>query len=199
MLVDRGSGQLNRCSVAVDDVLGGRLAATHLAELGHRHIAFVGGPASIAQVADRHAGAAAALTEHGGGIELEVVETKALSVTAGRQAAEDICALPQARRPTAIFCANDLLALGVLQGLTIGGLRVPEDISLVGYDDIDFAAAAAVPLTSVGQPREQLGRTAAQLLLEEADTDAAHGHRHVVFQPQLVVRQSTAAPRRRTR
>ncbi|GAA1406368.1 LacI family DNA-binding transcriptional regulator [Catellatospora coxensis] len=199
VLVDRGSGQLNRCSVAVDDVLGGRLAATHLAELGHRHIAFVGGPASIAQVADRHAGAAAALTEHGGGIELEVVETKALSVTAGRQAAEDICALPQARRPTAIFCANDLLALGVLQGLTIGGLRVPEDISLVGYGDIDFAAAAAVPLTSVGQPREQLGRTAAQLLLEEADTDAAHGHRHVVFQPQLVVRQSTAAPRRRTR
>ncbi|NUR95946.1 MAG: LacI family DNA-binding transcriptional regulator [Kribbellaceae bacterium] len=198
VLVDRGTGQPNRCSVAVDDLLGGRLAAQHLADQGHRRIAFVGGPASIRQVEDRYAGAAGALEEYPG-TDLQVVETRSLSVTAGRDAAERICALPAASRPTAIFCANDLLALGALQGLTAGGLRVPEDMALVGYDDIDFAAAAAVPLTSVRQPREQLGRTAAELLLEEAEDPDRHGHRHVVFQPQLVVRQSTVSGTRTRR
>ncbi len=190
VLVDRGTGEPNRCSVSVDDVLGGRLAAQHLLECGHRRIAFVGGPFSIRQVADRHAGAEAVLAEQDG-IELQTVQTRTLSATAGREAAEAICAMPPARRPTAVFCANDLLALGALQGLVTGGLRVPQDVAIVGYDDIDFAAAAAVPLTSVRQPREQLGRTAAELLLEEADGAGHHGHRHVVFQPQLVVRQST--------
>ncbi|MER7475865.1 LacI family DNA-binding transcriptional regulator, partial [Micromonospora sp. NPDC000018] len=83
VLVDRGSGHHHRCSVAVDDVLGGRLAAAHLLEQGHRRIAFVGGPASIRQVADRHAGAAAALGTNG---ELRVVETPSLTVAAGRHA-----------------------------------------------------------------------------------------------------------------
>jgi LacI family transcriptional regulator len=191
VLVDRGSGSPNRCSVSVDDVLGGRLAAQHLLECGHRRIAFVGGPLSIQQVADRRDGAAESLAAHGG---FSMLATRSLTVDAGREAAEQICAMPAARRPTAVFCANDLLALGMLQGLMAGGLRVPHDVAIVGYDDIDFAAASAVPLTSVRQPREQLGRTAAQLLLEEADNTGRHGHRHVVFQPQLIVRQSTVLP-----
>jgi LacI family transcriptional regulator len=89
-----------------------------------------------------------------------------------------------------VFCANDLMALGVLQEMTRNHLRVPDDISIIGYDDIDFAAAAAVPLTSVCQPRQELGRTAARLLLEEA-ADDTHRHRQVIFEPELVVRQST--------
>ena len=103
-------------------------------------------------------------------------------------------------RPTAVFCANDLLALGVLQEMTLRGVRVPRDVAIVGYDDIDFAAAAAVPLSSVRQPREQLGRAAAELLLEEANDPGHHEHRHVVFKPELVVRESTVrsrVPRRR--
>jgi LacI family transcriptional regulator len=90
-----------------------------------------------------------------------------------------------------VFCANDLLALGVLQEMTQRGLRVPDDVAIVGYDDIEFAAAAAVPLSSVRQPREQLGRTATQLLLDEVNDPARHQHRHVVFQPELVVRDSS--------
>jgi LacI family transcriptional regulator len=92
-----------------------------------------------------------------------------------------------------VFCANDLIALGVLQEMTRHRIRVPDDIAIVGYDDIDFAAAAAVPLTSVRQPRHQLGRTAARLLLDEAADDASHQHRQVIFEPELVVRQSTLA------
>ena len=76
-------------------------------------------------------------------------------------------------------------------------IRVPRDIAILGYDDIDFAAAAAVPLSSVRQPREQLGRAAAELLLEEANRPDRHEHRHVLFQPELVVRESTAARRPR--
>ncbi|MEU5722430.1 LacI family DNA-binding transcriptional regulator [Micromonospora sp. NPDC047738] len=198
VLVDRGSGRASRCSVAVDDVLGGRLAMDHLLDQGHRRIAYLGGPFSIAQVAERHAGAAAALEERGGA-ELRVATTTNLTVAAGRRAAEDLLALPARQRPTAVFCANDLIALGVLQEVTERGLRVPADVAIVGYDDIEFAGAAAVPLSSVRQPREQLGRTAAQLLLEEARSGETHRHRHVVFQPELVVRRSSEQPRRTRR
>jgi LacI family transcriptional regulator len=92
-----------------------------------------------------------------------------------------------------VFCVNDLMALGMLQEMTRNRIRVPEDISIVGYDDIDFAAAAAVPLTSVRQPRQQLGRTAARLLLEESADGESHQHRQVIFEPELVVRQSTTS------
>ncbi|TDC32362.1 LacI family transcriptional regulator [Micromonospora sp. 15K316] len=199
VLVDRGTGRASRCSVAVDDVQGGRLAMDHLLDQGHRRIAYVGGPLSIAQVAERHAGAAAALEDRDTGAELRVAATTSLTVTAGRRAAEELLALPARQRPTAVFCANDLLALGVLQELTARGVRVPADIAIVGYDDIEFAAAAAVPLSSVRQPREQLGRTAAELLLEEAEHGTAHRHRHVVFQPELVVRRSSDQARRSRR
>jgi DNA-binding LacI/PurR family transcriptional regulator len=198
VLVDRGSGHPSRCSVAVDDVLGGRLAGAHLLERGHRRIGYIGGPLSIRQVADRHAGIAAALSEArstgpaADRAELRVVEMPSLSVAAGRQAASALASADPADRVTAVFCANDLLALGALQELTRRGLRVPDDIAIVGYDDIEFAAAAAVPLSSVRQPRDQLGRTAAQLLLEELG-DPHHEHRHVVFKPELVVRASTAS------
>ena len=204
VLVDRGSGRHNRCSVAVDDVLGGRLAGEHLLATGHERIAFIGGPLSIPQVADRHAGIAAALDNAAPGnaaadhaARLTVITTPNLTVAAGRAAGGELADLPARTRPTAVFCANDLLALGLLQGLTQRGMRVPDDVAIVGYDDIEFAAAAAVPLSSVRQPREQLGRTAAQLLLEEIEADGSHEHRHVVFQPDLVVRASSDVTRGR--
>ncbi len=194
VLVDARSLSRGQCSVSVDDVLGGELAITHLLDEGHRRIAFVGGPMSLRQVADRRDGAIRAL-ERAGRTEadLHVIETSALHVAAGRWAGGMVAELPDGRRPTAIFCANDLLALGALQEMTARQIRVPESIAIVGYDDIDFAAAAAVPLTSVRQPRHQLGRAAAQLLLEEALDAGGHQHRQVIFEPDLVIRQSSRA------
>jgi len=194
VLVDR-AGRRHQCSVAVDDELGGRLAVDHLLERGHRSIAFVGGPFSIQQVTDRHRGAQAALAPRDGDAHLEVVETPSLKVADGQTAGQRLFDLSPQRRPTAVFCANDLLALGVLQEAVQHGLRVPHDIAIVGYDDIGFAAAAAVPLSSVRQPREQLGRTAAQLLAEEVNDPEHHTHRQVVYQPELIVRASSAARR----
>jgi len=101
--------------------------------------------------------------------------------------------MPPRARPTAAFCANDLLALGVLQEMTRRNLDVPGDLAIVGYDDIDFAAAAAVPLTSVRQPRARLGHAATELLIDEVSSPETHQHRQVVFEPELVVRESSDA------
>ncbi|HYJ67459.1 MAG TPA: LacI family DNA-binding transcriptional regulator [Nocardioidaceae bacterium] len=191
VLVDRGSGQPNRCSVAVDDRMGGRLAGAHLIDQGHRRLGFVGGPMSIRQVSDRHAGMRDAIEATKGLPRLRLFEQASLSIQCGREAGQQFDGLSERRRPTAVFCANDLLALGFLQEMTRQGLRVPHDIAIVGYDDIVYAGAAAIALSSVRQPREQLGRAAAELLIEEIGDDGSHRHRQVVFEPELIVRDSS--------
>jgi LacI family transcriptional regulator len=191
VLLDQRAPRKEFCSVSVDDRLGGQLAVGHLIDAGHRRIAFVGGPRSLRQVTDRHAGALAALRAADvPPTALVDVDTPSLNVAGGRDAVARILGMPAARRPTAVFCANDLLALGVLQELTRQRVAVPGRMAIVGYDDIEFASAAAVPLSSVRQPRDQLGRTAAELLVDEV-RGAAHQHRQVVFKPELVVRESS--------
>ena len=203
VLLDRRAEGDSMCSVSVDDVSGGELALTHLLEIGHERVAFVGGPTTIAQVKDRRAGARNALTRAGRDADsLLCIDTASMTVAAGREAGERLGGLPASRRPTAVFCANDLLALGLLQELIRQGLDVPNDVAIVGYDDIEFAGAAAVPLTSVRQPRHLLGKAAAELLLEETQNPAGHVHRQIEFEPDLVVRASTRTrnkPRSRRR
>ncbi len=193
VIVDRAGDHLDCCSVSVDDVEGGRLAADHLLGAGHRRIAFVGGPAHVQQVHDRQSGAERAVADHPGA-SLSVISTSRLDVASGVAAADRLAAGDPATRPTAAFAANDLVALGLLQGCTTHGLRVPDDLAIVGYDDISFAAAAAVPLSSIRQPREQLGVRAAELLFEEievVESGTTHRHQHVRFTPDLVARRST--------
>ena len=191
VIVDRVGKSEAFCSVAVDDLLGGRLAVEHLLDLGHERIAFVGGPDTLGQVRDRLAGARQALADTGRDADdLVVIDIAALTVAEGRAAGERIAGIPRAKRPTAAFCANDLVALGLLQQCVAHGLHVPGDLAIVGYDDIDFAAAAAVPLTSVRQPRNELGRRAAELLFDEV-ADPGHRHEQVLFTPALVARAST--------
>ncbi|GGB07468.1 hypothetical protein GCM10010979_22510 [Conyzicola nivalis] len=111
---------------------------------------------------------------------------------AGRAAGIEIAERAPHDRPDAIFAANDLVAMGVLQALMMqgGDVRVPDDVSLIGYDDIDFASAAVVPLSSIRQPSALIGQTAVEILLEEA-ADATTPPRQVVFEPELVVRDSS--------
>lgn len=192
VLVDRGSGDRSFSSVSVDDVEGGRLAAQHLVDLGRRRIAFVGGPLETEQVAHRLDGARSVVAATATAA-LEVYETTSLSVLEGRRIGERIAALPAGERPDALFAANDLLALGVLQALVmVGDLHVPKDIALVGYDDIEFTESAVVPITSVRQPAEEIGRTAVDLLLREAQAGADAVREQFVFAPKLVVRASSA-------
>jgi LacI family transcriptional regulator len=192
VLVDRFSGDGRFSSVSVDSVLGGRMAVEHLIETGRRHIAFVGGPFDMRQVTDRLAGSRVAAENAGSHVEIEVIATGAMTVEEGAAAGARILARPRHERPDALFAANDLLALGLLQSLVVNGrMLVPDEIAIIGFDDIPFAAAAAVPLSSMRQPSRMIGRTALRILLEEAaDPDSIA--RQTVFQPELIVRASTA-------
>lgn len=194
VLVDRAAGAANFCSIGMDDIEGGRLAIAHLLAQGHRRLAIVGGPGELSQVRDRRQGAELAMRA-ASGASLLVVSTGLLDVAWGNRVAGELLMLPADERPTAVFALNDLLAIGMLQGFTLAGVRVPEEVAIVGYDDIAFAAAAAVPLSSVRQPRAELGAQAAELLFAEiqaADDDLPHEHRGVRMTPELIVRRSSA-------
>jgi LacI family transcriptional regulator len=190
VVVDRVSSDSTFSSVSVDDVAGGNAAVSHLIARGRRRIMYIGGPLAIRQVGDRLAGARRAVAA-APGASLDVVDVHALSLPEGRRAGQLMTERPRREWPDAVFAANDLLAIGFLQAVFRKDPRaVPGRIAVVGYDDIDFAAAAAVPLSSVRQPAEQIGAAAVRILLQEADSpDAAP--QHVVFQPELVVRDST--------
>jgi LacI family transcriptional regulator len=178
--------------VSVDDVLGGDLAVTHLIEAGRSPMAFVGGPLELVQVADRLAGARRACDRVARDPEeLVVLRSDALTIAEGRRAGERLAGLPARQRPDGVFCANDLVALGLLQQLSQLRMRVPDDIAIVGYDDIEYAAAAAVPLTSVSQPRHLLGRVAVELAMTASAEGTQHEHSQIVLSPELVVRTST--------
>ena len=191
VLVDWWTEDLQFSSVAVDNVAGGYLAVNHLLELGRRRIAFVGGPHSIRQVSDRFEGARKAVAQYSDAT-LEVIDTESLTVLQGRGAGQRISQRKASARPDAIFAANDLLAVGLIQAFRLSEkITVPNDIALIGYDDIDFVSAAMVPLSSVRQPSFEIGRTAVELLVKEVALGAEFEPERIVFQPELVVRDST--------
>lgn len=191
VLVDIPSTDETLSSVSVDDAQGGFIAVDHLISLGRRRIAFVGGGLDITQVSNRLRGASLAVSDHRG-VTLESIFAPALTVPEGRRIGSEIRKRDRSDRPDAIFAANDLTAIGVFQGLTErdSDVRIPGDIALIGYDDIDFAAATAIPLSSIRQPSSLIGQTAIEILLEEAaNPDLAA--RHVVYPPELIARMST--------
>jgi LacI family transcriptional regulator len=189
VLVDRLANTDQFCSVSVNDVAGGATALAHLLSAGSVRPAFVGGPFTLQQVKDRYRGAADAAERVG--VRLQLFETPDLKFERGRQIGDLLGNLQPAKRPDAVFAANDQLALGLLQSFAANGLRVPEDIAIVGFDDIDFASQSSIPLSSISQPRHLIGERAAELLFEEIDDEPDHVHKQVVFTPELVARQST--------
>ncbi|BDV31876.1 LacI family DNA-binding transcriptional regulator [Microbacterium terricola] len=176
-------------SVAVNEHLGGRLAARHLLELGRRRLLFVGGPLFLTAVRGRYEGAAEAVAAFPGA-EMEHLETRGLNIRHGRAAAQTILDRG-AGRYDGIIAAADLVAIGLIQALgEREGFRVPADLAITGYDNNHFASESAVPVTTVGQPGEEMGRVAADLLLERiARPDASV--RSLVLDPHLIPRRST--------
>jgi LacI family transcriptional regulator len=197
VLVDRDIPGGVGCRVLVDDVAGGAMAVAHLIAAGHRRIAYVPGPMELPPYRDRLEGARSAVAEAGPDVDLVTLPGARLAgaeagpdVAAGRDAAARMLGL--AERPTGVFCGNDLIALGMLQGLFAAGVRVPAEVAIVGYDDLEVAAAAVVPLSSIRRPAARVGTAAAELLVEESGAAAGeHVHRELVFQPELVVRASS--------
>ena len=174
--------------MAVDDFRGGGLAVQHLHTLGHRALTWVVGPDSIPQCAQRTAGIRYAADQLG--IAVTEVRVSSMTVAEGKLAATTLRSGPL---PTAVVCANDLLALGVEFGLLTADVAVPATTSIIGFDDIEFAASAAVTLTTVTRPAFDIGATALEMLLSERG-DPDHRHRQVQFQPKISIRNSTAPP-----
>jgi LacI family transcriptional regulator len=183
-------------TICADNRQGGRLAAQHLLELGHREIGIISALPLDEGMADREGGFLDVLRESGMAVDRAAVPAMYGNhqIEGGRQAMTEL--LAHAPNLTAIFVLNDLMALGALDAARAAGRRVPTDLSIVGFDDIPFAALANPPLTTVGQPIRQLGEQAADLLLdviEHGPTNVTSVQPSVLMPNELVVRESTAA------
>ena len=193
VMIDHRNDSGRFASVSVNNVLGGTLAARHLLEQGRRRIAFVGGPGSIQQIADRLAGAQLAVGEVPGA-ELEIIPTTERDVAAGQEIGELLLARPANRRPDALFCVNDNVAIGVIQRmLRDPRIALPEDLAIIGYNDVSSETFPFYPLSSIRQPHEALGKTAVELLLDDSQPATGEKHPQVIFDPELIVRASTLA------
>jgi len=177
-------------SVTNDDRAGAEVAVEHCVSLGHRRIAHIDGGHGAGAPARRH-GYEAAMKRLGLGDLVSVV-----SGTYTEEGGHTGCLLllAQKPRPTAIFAANDLAAIGALNAIEESGLKVPDDVSLVGYDNTSLAALRHISLTTIHQPRLEMGQLALSTLLERVDQDREEPRR-VILSPSLVVRASTAPPR----
>jgi LacI family transcriptional regulator len=184
-------------SLRIDNRRGARLAVEHLIGLGHRAIAFLGGPVGNADAAERLAGYREALLAGGLPLTGHLELSGDFGEESGLQAGAKVAALVP--RPTAIFAANDAMAIGCLAALRERGLRVPEDVSLVGFDDVPIARYLTPALTTVQVPIAELGRQAMARLLAAIDGRPGHpehpedGPTHTVIAPTLAIRASAAA------
>jgi DNA-binding LacI/PurR family transcriptional regulator len=188
------NGALNTLSVpsiAVDERGAGELATQHLIDLGHRRIGYVAGPDYYLPTRQKGAGREAALRAAGIDPDGLVMHSKDFTVGDGREALRAL--LDMASPPSGVICSSDLMAIGVLQEATAAGLRVPEDLSVVGFDGIEAAAWTSPPLTTVEQPIEEIAETAVtalRTLIVEPEKPLPD----YSFRPKLAVRASTAPP-----
>lgn len=177
-------------SVTNDNMHGAQLAVEHLAGLGHRRIAFIsGGPGAGARI--RADGYRQAMRSRGLGEHIRVAEG-AHTEDGGERGARELLGSPP--MPTAIFASNDLCAIGTMNALEEAGLRIPDDVSLIGYDNTSLAALRHISLTSIHQPGGDMGRSAVDCLAKRIASERV-APRHDVVTPSLVVRSTTAPPR----
>jgi len=173
--------------VGVDNIRGAYLGASHLIACGHRRIGILAGFQRLSTMRERLAGFRRALQEHSIALPEEWIVTSLLSVKGGWEAMRQILTLPD--RPTAVFISNNLLSLGALSALKELGLRCPEDVALIGFDDHPWAAVSDPPLTVVRQPAQRLGQVAAGILLNLIKNEPVE-ESHVLLNCELVIRHS---------
>ena len=187
--ISQTDDHVEQCSVSIDQVRGGYIGVEYLAMLGHKSILWVSGPDHHHQSNQRFVGITQAARELK--IELTVISSPSLDFLSGEHLGPKILAISPL--PDAIFCANDATALGVMNYLFKQGIKVPEEVSILGYDNVSYAESALVPLTTVSQTPYQLGFTMGAQMIAEIEASEGHIHQHVIFQPQIVERASVAS------
>ncbi|GAB4512693.1 MAG: LacI family DNA-binding transcriptional regulator [Anaerolineae bacterium] len=190
VFVHRLFNSLNPNSIVPDDRYGARLAVRHLVQLGHRRIAFINGPEGWDAAANRLAGYQEELDAWGIPFDPDLVDRGDWEVQSGYYAAQRLIRVTP--RPTAIFAANDLMALGVIYAAQDAGLKVPDDLAVVGYDNRDFAGFVRPAITTVRMPCEEMGRESAACLLKLIRGEA-RGIDPILVKGELVIRQSCGA------
>jgi len=188
IVVDRDMGALELDTVATDHHFGGMAATQHLLESGHRTIACITGPSDVTPSAERVTGYRDALLQAGIPVDETLIMRGDFHAASGYAAAMDI--LQREARPSAIFVCNDMMAIGAIRAANQLGLRIPEDVSIVGFDDIELALYITPPLTTVAQPKQEIGQLTVELVLERIRRPAIEARRKVLS-PRLVIRDST--------
>ena len=189
VLTDRRLADFVDDSIGVDNVAGGRLATRHLLGLGHRRIGLIGGPPDLSTSADRRLGYEEALREAGIDLDPGLVRPGDFRYAAGYLRMREL--LDQ--NVTAVFAANDMMAVGAMRAVEDAGGRVPEDVAVVGFDDIPMASMVKPRLTTVAQPTYQMGVMAVGKLLRRLKGGPPEDPRQVVLELALVVRDSCGA------
>lgn len=177
-------------SVTIDNLNAGRVAARHLVELGHKRIGYIGNRFGLQADMERFSGYRQILEEADIGFQPELVAHGDGRPEGGMRAMERLLALPEP--PTAVFCYNDMEAIGALRAIREHGLTVPGDVSVVGLDDLFLASYTDPPLTTIQQPKHQMGRLAVEILLQLLAGKKPDSH--VTLAGKLIVRQTTAPP-----
>ena len=189
VLLDREVADISGDLVEVNHVLGSEIATKHLLDLGHPRVACISGPPGLSPSSQRRAGWKQALEESGVERRENDLARGDFTARGGYLAMQTL--LKRRPRPTAVFVCNDLMAFGALAAARELGIAVPQQLSIVGFDDIDLAAFSAPPLTTVAQPKQQIGTIAADLLLDRVGNGRSD-NRQVILDPELKVRASTA-------
>ncbi len=197
VLFDRELAGVATHVVKVDGVLGGRLATEHLLGLGHRRIAIIHGPRDRSTGIERLEGYLAALRAAGVHADSALIREGNFKQDSGRELTRQL--LDLSPRPTALFCTNNLMTVGALQTLRERAVPIPADLSLIGYDDMEWWTLTEPPLTTVGQPVYDLGREAMRMLLSQIGKEKARRPQRIVLKPELILRDSCGPPRRRLR
>jgi DNA-binding LacI/PurR family transcriptional regulator len=186
--------------VTSDDFQGTRQAVKHLAGLGHRRISYISDRSRMEFVVNRENGFAAGMKEHvAGSGRLQIIYCVSKSGAKNLPVIRRVLSKSKDNRPTAIICFTDYIACNVLQVAYQMGIKVPEDLSVIGFADLDVAEYATVPLTTVGQPFEQMGRETANMLIDAIKNkrqDILHKAENRKLEVKLVVRESTAVPKK---
>lgn len=194
--VDRSPSHFRPDLVTVDNVAGTRLGVEHLFALGHREVALLGGPLRHSTAAERERGYHEALRAAGKTVRPELVHYGDFKEEGGYEGMKALMAL--GKRPTAVFVANNLMTLGAFRAIHEAGIRIPDEVALIGFDDMPWATSLNPPLTAVSQPSHEIGSSAADLLLDRI-ARPERALRHVILETTLVIRKSCGASLARSR